>query len=90
MQQNTIDQIADQLMTQDINDQTIQALRNAYSEIHFTYCMDDDIHSGSPVKETEKFNMYLVNSSETCLSLTSNMESATGLVIAEIIADDDE
>ena len=90
MQQDVIDRITDQLLSQDIDEHTLQSLRKAYHDIHFTFCMDDDIYNGKPVKETEKFNVYLVNSSSTCLSLTNDVDRATGLVIAEVIPDTDD
>lgn len=89
LNQETLEQIATGLQDQEIDEQTVQALRNAWPDVHFTYCTDDDIHSGKPVFESEKFNLYLVSSSDTCLALTPDLSKATGLVIAEVIPDED-
>lgn len=59
-------------------------LRNQFSGIHFTCCMDDDVYSATAVLEREKFNLYLIDSSNHCLSFTQNLEQATGVVVAEL------
>jgi hypothetical protein len=64
-----------------------QALRAAFPDMHFTFCLDDDVMSDAPVSELSGFNLYLVDSSNHCLSLTRDLEQATGLVVAEL--DDD-
>jgi hypothetical protein len=64
-----------------------QALRAAFPDMHFTFCLDDDVMSDVPVSELSGFNLYLVDSSNHCLSLTRDLEQATGLVVAEL--DDD-
>ena len=63
-------------------------MRNSFSGIHFTYCMDDDVVAATPVHEEANFNLYLIDSRNHCLSFTQDMEVATGVVLAEI--DDDE
>ncbi|MEW8659731.1 MAG: DUF6129 family protein [Candidatus Thiodiazotropha endolucinida] len=61
-----------------------QQLRKRYGDIHFTYCMDDDVIGARPVYEHAGFNLYLVDSSNHCLSFTQDMAVASGLVVAEI------
>lgn len=70
-----------------LDEQVISKLRNAYPEMHFTYCQDDDITNGKPVLERDAFNVYLIDGREHCLCLTNNNDTATGLVIAEKIED---
>lgn len=60
-----------------------QELRASFPDLHFTFCSDDDVMSDNPASELPGFNLYLVDSSSHCLCLTSDGESATGLVIAE-------
>ena len=72
-----------------LDQSTIMGLRNAYPDIHFTYCMDDDIVAAQPVIEREAFNLYLVDGREHCLCLTNDNDNATGLVVAEVIASED-
>ena len=38
--------------------------------------------------ERDTFNLYLVNSSDHCSKLCNDAESASGIVLAEVIADD--
>jgi len=70
-----------------LDDLVIGKLRNAYPDMHFTYCLDDDITNGKPVLERKAFNVYLIDGREHCLCLTNNHDTATGLVIAEKIED---
>jgi len=83
IQVETISRVKEVLSEQGVDEGSVGALRNQFPDVHFTYCTEDDIHSGKPVEETDQFSIYLVDSREHCLSLTSNPEIATGLVIAE-------
>ena len=65
----------------------LSALRQQYPTIHFTYCMDDDLPNNAPVFEHKNFNLYLIDGRDHCLCLTNDFEAATGIVVAEIIAD---
>lgn len=65
----------------------LSTLRQLYPAIHFTYCMDDDLPNNTPVVEHKGFNLYLIDGREHCLCLTNDFEAATGIVVAEIIAD---
>jgi hypothetical protein len=49
--------------------------------------MDDDLPNNTPVSEHEGFNLYLIDGREHCLCLINDYEAATGIVVAEIIAD---
>jgi hypothetical protein len=84
-----VETIANHIETQFLDDVVISSLRNAYPEVHFTYCMDDDIAAGNPVIEREKFNIYLVDGREHCLCLTNDYDAATGIVVAEVIEDNE-
>jgi hypothetical protein len=70
-----------------LNDRTLSALREAFTELHFTHCMDDDIGvglgTGTPVREAPGFKVYLVDGRSHCMRFTTNAEAATGLVLAE-------
>lgn len=72
-----------------LSEMTISQLRTIFPGVYFTYCMDDDVHSGKPVVERPGFNLYLVGSGDHCLGLTSACESATGIIVAEVIEDED-
>lgn len=83
IQAETISRVKDLLSEQGVDEASVSSLRGLFPGVHFTYCSEDDIHSGRPVEETEQFNIYLVDSREHCLVLTGDPEIATGLVIAE-------
>lgn len=59
-------------------------LREEFPDLHFTCCMDDDVVAAKPVYEHQEFNLYLIDSSNHCLSFTQELEIATGIVVAEI------
>lgn len=79
-----LNRIEELVRTQPVSEQTVERLRIGFPELHFTYCMDDDVIGASPVFEDPTFNLYLVDSSSHCLNLTQDMERASGLVIAGI------
>jgi hypothetical protein len=88
----SIDQIAAVVERAGLNEQTLAALREVFSDLHLTYCMDDDIGTGTmaaePVREAEGFRIYLVDGRGHCMRFTQDLESATGLVLAEVEPDD--
>lgn len=72
-----------------LDESTVMGLRSAYPDYHFTYCMEDDIVTGKPVIEREAFNLYLIDGREHCLCLTNDHDVATGVVVAEVIPEED-
>ena len=70
-----------------IDESLKEKLRKSFPGIRFTLCSEDDIHSGKPVLEEEGFSIYLVGSSDHCLTLTNDFSLATGVVIAECYED---
>lgn len=86
--QAVLEQIADQVDLTGPNTSTLMALRAGFPGIHFTYCLDDDIITGRAALAREGFNLYLVDGSDHCLSLTTELSHATGIVMAEVIGDD--
>ena len=82
-----VNEIAKKIDTLGVDEATVSELRQHYHPIHFTYCMDDDLPNNTPVIEHEGFNLYLIDGREHCLCLTNDYEVATGIVVAEIIAD---
>ena len=82
-----VNEIAKKIDTLGVDEATVSALRQHYQPIHFTYCMDDDLPNNTPVIEHNGFNLYLIDGREHCLCLTNDYETATGIVVAEIIPD---
>lgn len=83
-----IEQISAVIQQKGLDEAVVADLRERYAEIHFTYCMDDDICGPSPVAEHKGFNIYLVDGRDHCLAFTQNADIATGVVLAEV--EDDE
>ena len=83
-----IDRIALVVERAGLSEQTLSALRESFGDLHFTYCMDEDIGEGvdaaEPVRISPGFKIYLVDGRSPCMRLTSDLESATGLVLAEL------
>lgn len=70
-----------------LSEETLIALRKEYPGLHLTYAFDDDMVAMNVPKECQGFNVYYVDSSEHCSKLTSALERATGLVLAEVVED---
>ncbi len=67
-----------------LSEATLAALRSKLTDIHFTYCLDDDIGGYPPYSSHPGFNIYLVDGREHCLKFTADLAQATGLVLAEL------
>jgi hypothetical protein len=80
-------EISSKIKAQSVDESILSQLRQDYADIHFTYCMDDDIGSYQPVLSEAEFNLYLIDGREHCLCLTNNYEIATGIVVAEVVAE---
>jgi hypothetical protein len=70
--------------------QTIDVLREAFPEMHLTYCMDEDVGMKEPARRATGFNIYLVDGRGHCMELTSDGAEATGLVLAEVDEEQDD
>jgi hypothetical protein len=82
----TLDQIASAAALHgELNEQTMASLKKAWPDLRFTFCNDDDMPARlPPALKREKFNLYLVNGSEHCLSLTNDPLQAIGVVLASV------
>jgi hypothetical protein len=58
-------------------------LRERFPQAHFSLAFDDDVPSRiAPLGGGEGFRLYGIASGAHCLSLTSDAESASGLLVA--------
>jgi hypothetical protein len=70
-------------------DLLVAHLRSTFPGVHFTVCSDDDMPARLPAIAGNAFcRLYYVASTEHCLKLTTEAESATGLVVA--LCDEEE
>jgi hypothetical protein len=84
-----LDQITTIVERAGLSTESLAALREAFPDVHFTYCLDDDISAHIlPFREAEGFNLYLISGAEHCIKFTKDLEIATGLVLAEVDEDD--
>ena len=85
-----LDQLALIVQKAGLNEQTLSVLRETFRDMHLTYCMDEDIGVGEAVRRESGFNLYLVDGRGHCMQLTTDLESATGVVLAEVDPDQDD
>lgn len=71
-----------------LTEQTLVELRTQFPGNHFTYCMDDDVVYSKAYFEHPQYNVYLVDSRAHCSTLTDDAEVASGVVFAEISAEE--
>ena len=71
-----------------LNEDALAALKKNWPDMRFTFCNDDDMPARMPpALQREGFNLYLVNGSEHCLSLTDDPLHAIGVVLACVDAE---
>jgi len=85
-----LDQVVRIVERAGLNDQTVGALREALTDMHLTYCMDDDVGIREPVRRADGFNVYLVDGRGHCMQFTADMAAATGIVLAEVGENDED
>ncbi|MDZ4201647.1 MAG: DUF6129 family protein [Gallionella sp.] len=69
----------------ELNDGALDTLKQTWPELRFTFCNDDDMPARlPPALRRDRFNLYLVNGGEHCLSLTDDPLQAIGVVLAEV------
>lgn len=72
----------------ELSEASVSHLRREWPGIHFTFCGEDDVPARlNPVLEGQGFNLYLVNNADHCVAFTSQLEAATGIVLATVSED---
>lgn len=61
----------------------IASLRNTFPGVSLTRCDASDMDTETPVLQTQGFDVYLIDTSEHCVKITTQPEAATGLIVAE-------
>ena len=88
MTESDIEAILAEIESDGLSESLIATVRQRYPDFHFTYCMDDDMDAHTPARVCRGFNVYYVNSTDHCATLTTNLEQASGLVFAEVMDED--
>ncbi|MBS1211529.1 MAG: uncharacterized protein H6R26_145 [Proteobacteria bacterium] len=79
----SLDQIRALLETEGPVAERIASLRQAFPGVSLTRCDSGDMDTETPVLETRSFEVYLIDTSEHCVRITTQPEAATGLIVAE-------
>lgn len=66
-----------------IGDPLVPGLRNLFPDITFVRCSAGDMDA-TPYRSNEKYQLYLMDRSETCIRLTDRLECADGVIVAEV------
>lgn len=84
----TLAAVADAVDGRSLDDALLAELRGRFPGLRLTLCGDDDVPARlPPALERPGFNLYLVNGSEHCLSLTNDPDVAIGVVLAWVSED---
>lgn len=78
-----LEQIRGQLGSEATAVEHVSALRQAFPGLSITRCDVGDIDTETPVLETARFNLYLLDAADHCAHVTSDLSRATGLILAE-------
>ena len=68
---------------QAVGDPLIPGLRGKFPDIVFVRCDASDM-DGQPYRSSNKVQLYLIDRSEVCIRLTDQLESADGVIVAEV------
>lgn len=85
---DTLAAVAARASELELSEASVSHLRREWPGIHFTFCGEDDVPARlNPVLEGQGFNLYLVNNADHCVAFTSQLEAATGIVLATVSED---
>lgn len=81
-QLSAVSAIVDRLGT---GDAATAELRGQWPALRFVTCSDDDVPPDLPAAaQGQGYALYLIAGSEHCVSLTTDSDTAIGLVVAEV------
>ncbi len=81
--EETLEAIAAAVATTGFDRDSRVAVQQQFVGTPLTYCLLDEMGPKEPFREFAGFSLFLVGSSSHCLSLTSTLDDATGVVIAQ-------
>ena len=84
----TLSAVATRAGELELNEASLAHLRREWPGIHFTFCSEDDVPARlSPALEGSGFNLYLVSNAEHCVAFTTDIDTASGIVVASVSED---
>ncbi len=85
---DTLAAVAARAAELELSEASISHLRREWPGVHFTFCGEDDVPARlTPFLAGDGFNIYLVNNADHCVAFTSQIEAATGIVLATVSED---
>ena len=82
----TLSKVAAQVEAVGLDDNILTALRQAWPDLHFTVCSEDDVPARlMPAAQGAGFALYLITNASHCIGFTDHPEAATGIVLAETV-----
>ncbi len=85
---DTLAAVAARAAELELSEAGIVHLRLEWPGIHFTYCSEDDVPARlNPFLQGDGVNFYLVSNADHCVAFTSQLEAATGIVLAAVTDD---
>jgi hypothetical protein len=60
----------------------IERIRREFPGLRLTSCELSDVGMAEPFRQFPRYNLYLVDTSEHCWQLTTDLSRASGLVVA--------
>jgi hypothetical protein len=82
MTEEELDEIVRELERGDLSPEALSRVRGRFPAWRLTLCSADDLEGREPHSTRVGFEVHLLASDGHCLSLTSRLESAVGLVLA--------
>jgi hypothetical protein len=82
LNQATITRIELVLQPLDADGAAIEQIRREFPGLRLTSCDLSDVGMAEPYRQFSRFNLYLVDTSEHCWRLTTDLANASGLVVA--------
>ncbi|MDD5035478.1 MAG: hypothetical protein PHE55_12055 [Methylococcaceae bacterium] len=61
----------------------VASVRKAFPGLSLTRCDASDMDTETPVLETARFNVYLIDTAEHCARISTDPAKASGLILAE-------
>jgi hypothetical protein len=61
----------------------VAGLRSQYPGITFIRCDAGDMDT-TPFRSSEKYQLYLINRKDVCITVTDQLDAADGVIVAEV------
>jgi hypothetical protein len=80
---DTLAQVQSLLEASGTTSERIASLRQAFPGVSLTCCDASDMDTETAVLEIDRYQVYLIDTSEHCVRITTQVQAATGLIVAE-------